>query len=104
MFVVCGNKHMILVVDIPCERPCVVYVWGVCVASQLLDAHLWNSTCCRTATLTAPLLLTSGLLRHETVLHSYGTNPQQGWGTTCDSANSRQLIVLPHWNTRLLAP
>ena len=43
---------------------------------------------CRTATMTAPLLLTHGPVRYEAVLHSCGTNPVWGWVPTCDSAYS----------------
>ena len=52
-----------------------MYVWGVCVALCLLDAYLGNSTGCRTVTMTAPLLITSGPLRYEAVLHSCETSP-----------------------------
>ena len=44
------------------------------------DAHLGNGTGRRTPTLAAPLLLTSGSVRYEAVLHSYGTSP--GGGST----------------------
>ena len=40
--------------------------------------HLGNSTGHRTATLVAPLLLTSGPVRYAAVLHSCGTSPVQG--------------------------
>ena len=43
--------------------------------------HLGNSTCPRTVTMVAPLLLNSGLGRYEAVLHSCGTSPVgQGGG------------------------
>ena len=45
------------------------------------DAPFGNGTGRRTATLAAPLALTSGLVRYEAVLHSYGTNPVGGGGT-----------------------
>ena len=38
-------------------------------------AHLGNGTGHRTATLAAPPLHTSGQVRYEAVLHSYGTSP-----------------------------
>ena len=44
-------------------------------------AHLGNGTGRRTATLVAPLLLTSGPLRYEAVLQSCGTSPVGGGGT-----------------------
>ena len=44
-------------------------------------AHLGNGTGRRTATMAALLLLTSGPVRHEAVLHSYGTSPVGGLGT-----------------------
>ena len=52
---------------------------------QLLDAHLGKGTGRRIATMTATLLLTSGPVRYETVLHSCRTSPVRGW-VTCDSA------------------
>ena len=55
-------------------------------------AHLRNGTGRRTATLAAPLLLTSGPVRYEAVLHISSTSP--GWGRglqTCDSAHAWQL-------------
>ena len=65
-----------------------MYAWGVCVALWLLDAHLGNSIGCRTVTIMAPLLLTSGLAVYEDVLHSCGRRPV-GWRVwTCDSAHS----------------
>ena len=61
-----------------------LYVWGVHVALQLLDAHLWNGTGHRIVTMTALLLLTSGLVRYEAVLHGCGTSPVGRWVLTCD--------------------
>ena len=52
-----------------------VRVWVVRVAVYLLDAHLGNDT------MVAPLLLTSGLLRYETALHSHGTSTVGERGT-----------------------
>ena len=46
---------------------------------------------CRTVTMTATLLLTSGLVSYEAVLHSCGTSPVGQWVPTCDSAHSRWL-------------
>ena len=64
-------------------------VWGVCVALELLDAHLGNGTGHRTASLMEPLLLlTSGPMRYEAVLHSCGTSPVGGRVPTCDSVYS----------------
>ena len=48
-------------------------------------AHLGNGTGHRTATLAAVLLLTSGPVRYEAVLHSSGTNnPSGGAGVGTD--------------------
>ena len=44
------------------------------VAVKLLDAHLGNDTGRITATMAAPLLLTSFLVRYEALLHGYGTS------------------------------
>ena len=50
-------------------------VYGeVRVTLQLLDTHLGNDTGRRTVTVAAPLLLTSGLVRYEAMLHTCGTN------------------------------
>ena len=55
--------------------------------------HLATSTCCRTVTMVAPLLLTSGPVRYEAVLHSCGTSPVGDGGLlpSCDSVHSGQL-------------
>ena len=42
----------------------------------------------KTATMTAPLLLTSGTVRYVAVFHSCGTSPVGGQVPTCDSAHS----------------
>ena len=65
-----------------------MYVWGVCVALYLLDAHLGNGTCRRTVTMTAPLILSSGLLRYEAVLHIVGQVQRVGQVLTCNSVHS----------------
>ena len=52
-----------------------MYVWVVHVTAELLDTHLGNGTGRRTATMLAPLLLTSGPARYEALLHGCGTNP-----------------------------
>ena len=62
-----------------------VCVWGEFVS---LDAHLGNGTGPRTATMTGPILLTSGLVRYEAVCHSFGTSLMGGRVLTCDSAQS----------------
>ena len=41
-------------------------------------AHLVNGTGCRTVIMVAPLLLISGLDKHEAVLHSCGTKSVAG--------------------------
>ena len=65
---------------------------GVCMGSScrciVACMHLGNGTGRRTATLAAPLLLTSGLMRYEAVLDSWGTSPVGGRALTCDSAHS----------------
>ena len=65
-----------------------IYVWAVHVVVQLFDAHLGNGTVRRTVTMMAPLILTSGLVRYEAVLHSCGTSPGGERLPTCDSAHS----------------
>ena len=47
-------------------------LWIVRVAVYLFDAHLGKGTVHRTATMVAPLLLTSGPAKYEAVLHSCG--------------------------------
>ena len=82
-----------------CTYVCVQCVcMYVCMYGEFvsLDAHLGNGTGRRTATMMAPLpplpplllLLTSGLVRDEAVLHSCGTNPVGGRVATCDSVHS----------------
>ena len=44
------------------------YAWVVCVALQVLDAHLENGTGRRTVTMMAPRLLISDLVSYEAVL------------------------------------
>ena len=80
------------------------YVWGGRVTLQLLDADLGNGTGRRTATIMAPLLFTSGLVRYEAVLHSCGTSPVGAEYRLVTVHTQGDFIVLPHWNTRLLAP
>ena len=53
---------------------------NVCVGILLLDACLGNGTGQRTATMMAPLVLTSGPVRYEAVLHSCRTSPVGGGG------------------------
>ena len=43
-------------------------------------AHLGNGQGCRTATMVAPLPVTSGPVRYEAVLQSCGTSPVAGGG------------------------
>ena len=76
---------------------------GLC--HLLLDAHLGNGTSRRSVTVMAPLLLTSGPVRYEDVLHSCGTRLVGGDGYQLVTVQTHDnFIVLPHWNTRLLAP
>ena len=61
---------------------------------QLRDSvtqALGNSTGHRTATMTAPLPLTSGPVMYEAVLRSCRTNPVGGRVPTCDSAHTWRL-------------
>ena len=71
----------------------------------MLDAHLKNGTSRRTVTMTAPLLLTSGWVRFEAVLHSYGTSPVGGggWYRFVTEHTHGYFIGLPHWDSRLVA-
>ena len=66
-----------------------VCVWRVHTAPLYSCTQLGNGTGRRTVTMMAPLLLTSGLVRHEAVLHSCGTSPVGGGGV--GSAHSWQL-------------
>ena len=68
----------------------------VCVCVCVCMAGLYHSTIacthlgCRTVTMVAPLLLTSGPVMCEAVLHSCGTSPVgRGLVPTCDSVHSR---------------
>ena len=71
----------------------VVFVCDMCdlfLVFLMCPVCLWVvRAACRTATMMAPLLLlTSGSVRCEAVLHSCGTKPVGGWVPTCDSAHS----------------
>ena len=70
----------------------------------MLDAHLGNSTGHRTATMTAPLLLTSGPVQYEAVLHRCATSPIGGWVLTCDSAQSWRLYSAASLENQPLSP
>ena len=75
-----------------------IYVWGASVALQLLDAHLGTGTGRRTATMVAPLLLTSGPVRYEAVLVGAEV-------PTCDSAHSwclYSVVSLEHQATGIM--
>ena len=69
-------------------------VWTVHVAVQLFDAPLGSSIGQRTVTMAAPLLLISGLVRYELVLHSCRTSLVMvlvvggGAVSICDSMHS----------------
>ena len=65
-------------------------------------AHLGNDTGHRIATLVAPLLLTSGPVSYEAVLHSCGTGPVGEYGLVTVRIHG-DFIVWIHWNTRLLS-
>ena len=59
--------------------------------------HLENGTGHRTATMVAPLLLTSGPVRYEAVLQSCGTSPVGGGGYRLVTVRTHgDFIVLPH--------
>ena len=77
-------------------------VWEVCV-SLMLDAHLGNGTGHRTVTMTAPLLPTSGLVRYEAVFHNCRTCLVGEGYQLVTLYTHGDFIVLPHWNTWLLA-
>ena len=72
----------------------------------MYDGWFVPPSAAQAAALAAPLA-TSGLAMCEAVLHGYGTSPfEMEWGlyrlvTLCTHGN---FIVLPHWNTRPLAP
>ena len=44
----------------------------------MLDAHLGNGTGRRTVRIAVPLLVTSGPVTYEVVLHSWATSPMRG--------------------------
>ena len=68
-------------------------------------AHVGNSTGYRTATLAAPLLLTSGLVRYEARLHSCGTSPVGGGGDRLVTVRTHDdFTVLPRWDITMLVP
>ena len=73
----------------------------VCMMGGLCRFH---GTGCRSAAMAAPLA-SSGPARCKAVLHGYGTSPLEGelyrLVTVCTHGD---FIVLPHWNTRPLAP
>ena len=50
-------------------------------------AYLGNGTGCRTAIMTAPLLLTIGPVRYKAVLHSCRTSPVGGRVPPCDNVH-----------------
>ena len=70
----------------------------VCVGSLyhciVACTHLGNDTGHRTATLEAPLLLTSGPARYEAMLYSCGTSP--GGDRLVTVHTHGDFIVLPH--------
>ena len=59
-------------------------------------AHLGNGTGHRTATLVAPLLLSSGLVRYDTILGLVEWGGEYRLVTVCTLGD---FIVLPQWNT-----
>ena len=64
--------------------------------------HTWEMAQVN-ATMVAPLLLTSGLVRYEAVFHSCRTSPVREYqlATVCSHGD---FIVLPPWDFRALAP
>ena len=81
------------------------YIGAVNIGSLYrLNSPLGNGTGHRTATTMATLLLTSSTVKYEALLHSCETNPV--WGDRyrlVTVLTHDNFIVLPHWNTRLLA-
>ena len=78
---------------------------GVYVIAKMLDAHLANGTGRRTVTMAAPLLLKSGALRYEVVLHSCGTSPMGGGGyrlVTVIGLTRLGFADLPAWDAGAL--
>ena len=72
-----GHSALItlMVYSVTRQAECVCVCMGSLYHCVVACAQLGNGTGCRTATLAAPLVLTSGLLRYEAVLHSCGTSP-----------------------------
>ena len=73
-----------------CQEP-MQCMFGEFVSLYSCTAHIGNGTGHRTATMTAPLLLTLGSVRYEALLHSCGTSPVRRRVPTCDSVHSWQL-------------
>ena len=59
---------------------CVCWGGGSLYCCTVACAHLENITGRRNVVMATPLLLTSGPVRYETVLHSCGTSPVGGGG------------------------
>ena len=63
--------------------------------------HLGNGTGHITVTLTAPPLLTSGLVRYEDVFHSCGTSAVgRGEYQLVTLCTHGDFIVMPYWDIR----
>ena len=91
----CGDVHWCVWMVVVCTAVYDVFrsylLWMVSVVSYrciVACAHLENGTGRRIATMVAPLLLTSGPVKYEALLHSCGTSPVGGEVPTCDSAHS----------------
>ena len=86
------------------------YLVCVCVYGDsdhciVVCAHLGNGTGRRTVTMAALLLLTSGPMRYEAVLHSCRISPVGEGVLTCDSVCTHGIFtVLPYWDIRPPAP
>ena len=103
-----GNKCNINII-----KPGTAQACGVCMGSSyrciVACADIGNGTGHRTAIMAIQLLLTSGLVRHEAVLHNGGTSPARGGGGGCvhrlvTVCTHGDFIMLPYWDIRLLAP
>ena len=69
------------------------------------SAPIGNGTCCRTLTMAAPILLTSGLVRYKSVLHGCCTRSVRvGWYRLVIVHTYGDSIVLPQWNIRPPSP
>ena len=69
----------------------------------MIDTHIGNGTGHRPVIMAAPLVVTSGPVRYEAVLHSCGTIVVEGGGYLPVPTHGN-FIVLLHWGIRPPTP